>query len=119
MRISDWSSDVCSSDLKCLTPCILWRRQGLRPLGTAANDRSRSFAKILRPSKKSKLTKVARFPLDPAFLNEFPLGRIQIGRAHAELQSLMRISYAVFCLKKKKTNTKSNSPPNYISHQTT
>src|SRR3546814_2140933 len=28
----------------------------------------------------------------------------QIGRAHAELQSLMRISYAVFCLKKKKTN---------------
>src|SRR3546814_6518981 len=28
--------------------------------------------------------------------------RRQIGRAHAELQSLMRISYAVFCLKKKK-----------------
>src|SRR3546814_1544315 len=27
----------------------------------------------------------------------------QIGRAHVELQSLMRISYAVFCLKKKKT----------------
>src|SRR3546814_4703334 len=27
---------------------------------------------------------------------------LQIGRAHAELQSLMRISYAVFCLKKKK-----------------
>src|SRR3546814_8323871 len=38
-------------------------------------------------------------------------GRVgeQIGRAHSELQSLMRISYAVFCLKKKKhhiTNTK-------------
>src|SRR3546814_10470672 len=29
----------------------------------------------------------------------------QIGRAHAELQSLMRISYAVFCLQKKKTKT--------------
>src|SRR3546814_3815683 len=29
----------------------------------------------------------------------------QIGRAPSELQSLMRISYAVFCLKKKKTNT--------------
>src|SRR3546814_3105736 len=27
--------------------------------------------------------------------------RKEIGRAHAELQSLMRISYAVFCLKKK------------------
>src|SRR3546814_9748182 len=31
------------------------------------------------------------------------LGRRQIGRAHVELQSLMRISYAVFCLKKKNT----------------
>src|SRR3546814_17050585 len=28
--------------------------------------------------------------------------RLEIGRAHSELQSLMRISYAVFCLKKKK-----------------
>src|SRR3546814_5180802 len=28
--------------------------------------------------------------------------RGEIGRAHVELQSLMRISYAVFCLKKKK-----------------
>src|SRR3546814_10307718 len=28
----------------------------------------------------------------------------QIGRAHSELQSLMRISYAVFCLKKKITS---------------
>src|SRR3546814_4929635 len=27
---------------------------------------------------------------------------MEIGRAHVELQSLMRISYAVFCLKKKK-----------------
>src|SRR3546814_7830470 len=30
---------------------------------------------------------------------------LQIGRAHVELQSLMRISYAVFCLKKKKKYT--------------
>src|SRR3546814_2489353 len=30
----------------------------------------------------------------------------QIGRAHAELQSLMRISYAVFCLKKKNNTNK-------------
>src|SRR3546814_2464661 len=35
------------------------------------------------------------------------VGRIEIGRAHAELQSLMRISYAVFCLKKKNTKVKS------------
>src|SRR3546814_3692006 len=31
------------------------------------------------------------------------VGEIEIGRAHVELQSLMRISYAVFCLKKKTT----------------
>src|SRR3546814_6927421 len=31
-----------------------------------------------------------------------PATRAEIGRAHVELQSLMRISYAVFCLKKKK-----------------
>src|SRR3546814_1117469 len=45
------------------------------------------------------------------YINDYPAGRLlrdaklyeKIGRAHAELQSLMRISYAVFCLKKKKT----------------
>src|SRR3546814_7462082 len=31
-----------------------------------------------------------------------PGPQAEIGRAHVELQSLMRISYAVFCLKKKK-----------------
>src|SRR3546814_3854281 len=31
---------------------------------------------------------------------------VEIGRAHSELQSLMRISYAVFCLKKKRQNTR-------------
>src|SRR3546814_10855747 len=32
--------------------------------------------------------------------------RLQIGRATSELQSLMRISYAVFCLKKKTKHTR-------------
>src|SRR3546814_9265337 len=35
----------------------------------------------------------------------------EIGRAHSELQSLMRISYAVFCLKKKR-NTIMNKNKN-------
>src|SRR3546814_10831365 len=34
---------------------------------------------------------------------------VEIGRAHVELQSLMRISYAVFCLKKKKQKNKRTS----------
>src|SRR3546814_3248684 len=42
--------------------------------------------------------------------------RDEIGRAHSELQSLMRISYAVFCLKKKKKNNKQKSitPPDHL-----
>src|SRR3546814_3990326 len=36
----------------------------------------------------------------------------EIGRAHSELQSLMRISYAVFCLKKKKNNIKTTKKNN-------
>src|SRR3546814_2868804 len=38
--------------------------------------------------------------------------RAEIGRAHAELQSLMRISYAVFCLKKKKQTQHEPKPNN-------
>src|SRR3546814_1311349 len=37
---------------------------------------------------------------------------IEIGRAHVELQSLMRISYAVFCLKKKNKQRKKNQEDN-------
>src|SRR3546814_8915482 len=38
-----------------------------------------------------------------------PAGRRRSEEHTSELQSLMRISYAVFCLKKKKTNTKINT----------
>src|SRR3546814_1550812 len=43
----------------------------------------------------------------------------EIGRAQSELQSLMRISYAVFCLKKKKKSNASNKYPanTYINKQ--
>src|SRR3546814_9909025 len=37
------------------------------------------------------------------------LGKIRSEEHTSELQSLMRISYAVFCLKKKHTNTTTNS----------
>src|SRR3546814_6259695 len=49
---------------------------------------------------------LARFSVRRVLLVSFLLAALrwllQIGRAHADLQSLMRISYAVFCLKKKK-----------------
>src|SRR3546814_3593500 len=49
--------------------------------------------------------------------------RGQIGRAHVELQSLMRISYAVFCLKKKTNSTTARTTTqklyNYVNNYVT
>src|SRR3546814_2815188 len=89
MRISDWSSDVCSSDLGSGTAsrsplaCALRiRRRVPRALQMSAEycSRSRLTATILSFS--------------PARSEEHT----------SELQSLMRISYAVFCLKKTNKN---------------
>src|SRR3546814_7749026 len=44
----------------------------------------------------------ARAGMQPIVVQGLQPGGQQIGRAHVELQSLMRISYAVFCLKKTK-----------------
>src|SRR3546814_9852476 len=106
MRISDWSSDVCSSDLR--SP---------RSLGAQIPDRA--------------IDGVARRPGGGAVVDSVPLlasrqrreqgfdqrvhavdALAEIGRRAgfaparseehtSELQSLMRTSYAVFCLKKK------------------
>src|SRR3546814_1988991 len=43
----------------------------------------------------------------------------EIGRATSELQSLMRISYAVFCLKKKKTERQLTTDNKTIDNQNT
>src|SRR3546814_8842558 len=72
MRISDWSSDVCSSDLG-------WTSRLAQPRPTPVRGRQRA------PARRA----ARRFA-----------GRSE--EHTSELQSLMRISYAVFCLKKKK-----------------
>src|SRR3546814_7720793 len=96
MRISDWSSDVCSSDL-------LDRALVLDPNLSAAWYLS-GFQRIARGDHDDAIGRFARAmrlsPLDPEMV------RMQTGTAMAprseehtsELQSLMRISYAVFCL---------------------
>src|SRR3546814_6569414 len=92
MRISDWSSDVCSSDLK--TPPSVF----LMPM---------SFAALLG----GLMTLVGTSPnIIVSRVREDMLGK-PFGRSEehtSELQSLMRISYAVFCLKKKKKQTTNN-----------
>src|SRR3546814_2450719 len=88
MRISDWSSDVCSSDLA--TSCSKQRRM-------------QSTFHFWRPtlSRVRHLTGAAS--ITPRLTHIQSSGTCWRSEEHtSELQSLMRISYAVFCLKKKK-----------------
>src|SRR3546814_10761669 len=91
MRISDWSSDVCSSDLS--EPDAAKREQIVQMLDYMA----------LSPGQSIK-----GLPIDVVFIGSCTNSRIEDLRRSeehtSELQSLMRISYAVFCLKKKKKN---------------
>src|SRR3546814_4719600 len=117
MRISDWSSDVCSSDLLVLL-------------------RIAFIVDVLHDGVEVERQGVARPPaerdataLDDGIVDVVGAGKDVVGPAgcppvHAidadgelvaddrrseehtsELQSLMRISYAVFCLKKKKNTS--------------
>src|SRR3546814_9316816 len=124
MRISDWSSDVCSSDLSLLASTAAENiRQLPRCLGMCL-----SITKCSTSSPESKKDGLLRraastSPRDLAIISASALGAIfgagGLGVLHpgirasqrsatrrseehtSELQSLMRISYAVFCLKKK------------------
>src|SRR3546814_6485996 len=97
MRISDWSSDVCSSDLCSLR----WPRASVAapPAGVRANSHIRFRQALLRRSAWVRRKLWKRDPSPPAPAASHPLFRSE--EHTSELQSLMRISYAVFCLKKK------------------
>src|SRR3546814_6061561 len=120
MRISDWSSDVCSSDLvhdRHLDEIDAGRFQRFEE---AARQPHRDA--IMRPG----LLALARLETQHArFGHRFAVeigeqgcrrlvvrnigARIRSEEHTSELQSLMRISYAVFCLKHKKNNITSPS----------
>src|SRR3546814_6763966 len=110
MRISDWSSDVCSSDLKhfqfvglaldCLfrLHCVPRRRCAVTRNGPRKERGDCD-------SGASLLGRAAAGAAggEPAKLWPQPPVPPERSEEHtSELQSLMRISYAVFCLKKKK-----------------
>src|SRR3546814_2909650 len=116
MRISDWSSDVCSSDLRDLRPnpdCL--GQEGPRSRGRERTERFwRRSTGIDNTRKINTLRGLARSDSRTPSLSEVriqpPVGglgktRREIGRAHVELQSLMRRSYAVFSLHTKTTRT--------------
>src|SRR3546814_3103925 len=106
MRISDWSSDVCSSDL--FPDSLHAGSASLRP------DRACGlcFAQVSADGLPCNEVRIA---CDRIAGNLDELRKphvIELRRAQtrseehtSELQSLMRISYAVFCLKKKQQNT--------------
>src|SRR3546814_8902200 len=104
MRISDWSSDVCSSDLAVDADergvAAGLHRVGadlaviLFPYPAAAGDVGGAHQRLEVGGDIFRLGDVGQF------------GLLRGGRSEehtSELQSLMRTSYAVFCLKKTKT----------------
>src|SRR3546814_2853758 len=110
MRISDWSSDVCSSDLHgdrsvdVEVPDLgAWR--GRQPV--LADDIASSGRTLIEAARKVALQGFAK-PVCAVIHGIFAedsyerLATLSRSEEHtSELQSLMRISYAVFCLKKK------------------
>src|SRR3546814_4118735 len=118
MRISDWSSDVCSSDL------FGGRRFGLFRRARADHQRIARPRPAPRQARSEIAGSAEHRDGGPTFTHTVlrwariassasAPGRIDAGAVNhafrseehtSELQSLMRISYAVFCLKKKKTH---------------
>src|SRR3546814_2621556 len=117
MRISDWSSDVCSSDLLvCGTlgtsEPFSFQDPKTRQVVGYEIDLCKEIADHLGVKLEVKMISVAaripelaggRVDVVAANLGWSPERAKQIDRSEehtSELQSLMRISYAVFCLKK-------------------
>src|SRR3546814_10248335 len=112
MRISDWSSDVCSSDLQAHLDLGISRqelddhRQHVHP----AQHERRGDPQLA--ARLGKLTRRGPFGFGDVFEDAFAGGEViaaGVGEREArseehtsELQSLMRTSYAVFCLKQTK-----------------
>src|SRR3546814_2429496 len=113
MRISDWSSDVCSSDLHDIAvPHHLYR--GSRPGWPYGVGRALCRLHRTRPHhhghdaeqfcKQQLLIAGGQNTGNACRLSDAADIRGRSEEHTSELQSLMRISYAVFCLKKKITN---------------
>src|SRR3546814_8230263 len=97
MRISDWSSDVCSSDLLNFDLHFRFHKPD--------DDGGRRRANVAKGSAKRRANLVPIGGVGEIIGRADHIGEREARRSEehtSELQSLMRISYAVFCLKKKK-----------------
>src|SRR3546814_3786326 len=104
MRISDWSSDVCSSDLRL-------HRDPAAAFSVVPSD-----GRCSQSQSGGSCAPRAHY----RFRERLHVQSLRQGRSEehtSELQSLMRISYAVLCLKKKISDNTSN--PNQTKIQYT
>src|SRR3546814_6026177 len=114
MRISDWSSDVCSSDLAAALSFYRSRLPSKMTINMATGYYTFAPADFsVNPAgAKTDLTikhtdgGLSQVDVDlqsGGSITQLPIsGRLRSEEHTSELQSLMRISYAVFCFKKKK-----------------
>src|SRR3546814_8500986 len=106
MRISDWSSDVCSSDLVQFKP-------GTAHMPVRGDQTHRAIAALFDPMGRFDgvgtgvdcLVSQSDAAIEQFFRRVIGYGQFRSEEHTSELQSLMRISYAVFCLKKKNKST--------------
>src|SRR3546814_9000210 len=143
MRISDWSSDVCSSDLALQLVYLEMRQDVEKALkdGSFTTDNGERLARralanyaaaamIMPYAPFARAVEARRYDVEAIsrqfgtsfeqtahrlttlqkpghervpffFIKVDPAGNVRSEEHTSELQSLMRISYAVFCLKKK------------------
>src|SRR3546814_2792373 len=113
MRISDWSSDVCSSDLDAINARLI---EGPRMVSAGKyistyNSIGSQFPTWVNhpPSTNSVICNT----------KDEMVTEVRRSEEHtSELQSLMRISYAVFCLKKKNNNLQEHTNKRTSEHTT-
>src|SRR3546814_3771055 len=119
MRISDWSSDVCSSDLRGRSVDRAGILSAIEVLREAADHLAEVgealFTYVLgvdRDYRRRRTAAADARARDRHLLQVLSFGFVRLrsrSEEHtSELQSLMRIPYAVICLKKNTINTYTN-----------
>src|SRR3546814_9196774 len=110
MRISYWSSDVCSSDLSVrrLAPATaqnayLFHQHCAKAAARVAAQHRSGLCERIRSAQPQRLDRGVRALGGESGDDKHRRLRGRSEEHTSELQSLMRISYAVFCLKKKNT----------------
>src|SRR3546814_9654317 len=118
MRISDWSSDVCSSDLVVQLQCfsvdgpksrILKSLYGDTDLPIGSHHWTSPNRPVVVQATRVAAVRGRTVTLGDPLLHDVRADQPAViadwrSEEHtSELQSIMRISYAVFCLKKNKT----------------